>query len=793
MDQATILVRFLRQSQSKKCSKEENIAGEFLRLKRQSVKNKNDKIYPVGHAEKQENIKKNRYKDIVPFDHSRVQLSLIISDTDSDYINASFIKGVYGPKAYIATQGPLPHTVTDFWRMLWEYNVLVVVMACREFEMGRKKCEQYWASIGEDPYCVGPFCVTCEEEKAKPEYIIRTLKVQFQNIYRTMYQLHYVNWPDHDVPSSIDPILELIKDMRNYQPHDDIPICIHCSAGCGRTGVICAIDYTWKLLKDGIIPENFSIYDLIQEMRTQRTSIVQTKEQYELVYNAISGLFEKHIEFLNTNSTFCADEIDEPSEALERHQQPPTHIPLSSNSSSHSSPKEENSLLIMAQEITDLQPSDQREELGFCPLGRKPSYGLITDLNSDPSKCGNVSGPQDPSSCITRCPPERKPGRQLDLDDDGISWGEVSQSSARLPQERKEFTSKACLSRAKSNPFSATSQDIEHSTGLFKVKQSNFFASLEDLLTSSSSGSSSSKSNSSPAVEKAWNSCHWGSAQEENTNIPEDPEKQYFVHFSSPVHFLSSYFTEDPYFSPPNSAQLQPPEDSAMSCLNAPCQYLDKLIPARCRSENDYSELPTFPRYMEPGLAQPVEEEHCHSIAEVKENNSDEEIPPPLPVRTPESYILPDDPETVPAPPVSQKIGTSSEWSGSTQPKTFIESTNVKTRSKSLKLRAFRMERKCDSLTLPNSITLPQSASRPPSSPETANSRSSADSNKPFARSKSLKILRNMKKTMTSVPAMSRSPETEPNTEHTRSFLNFGFKCRFAKSKGPRNPPADWV
>ncbi|XP_043572272.1 tyrosine-protein phosphatase non-receptor type 22-like isoform X1 [Chiloscyllium plagiosum] len=788
MDQGSILVRFLRQVHNKKHSKEETISGEFLRLKRQSVKNKNDKVYPTGYAEKQENVKKNRYKDIVPFDHSRVQLSLIISDSDSDYINANFIKGVYGPKAYIATQGPLPHTVMDFWRMLWEYNVLVIVMACRVFEMGRKKCEQYWTDMGEEPYRCGPFCVTCEEEKTKPEYVIRTLKVQFQNIYRTVYQLHYINWPDHDIPSSIDPILELIKDMRSYQPHDDNPICIHCSAGCGRTGVICAIDYTWKLLKDGIIPENFSIYDLIQEMRTQRPSIVQTKEQYELVYSAISVLFEKQLEFLNTNATFCEDEIIEPSVELERPQRPPKSISLSTNSSRYSSPKEERSLRFMAQETTDLQSSEQHNQLDLCFLGRDQACGLITDLNSSPSNCGKVSQLlEDKTPCITRCSPEIRPERQLSLDNVGTLWGELSQDSARLTQETKEFPSKTCLTRVKSNPFSTMSQDIEHPMESLKVKQYNFF-SLEDLLNVSSSGSSSSRSNSLPQTGKTWNSCHWESTQEENPNILEDPEEQYSMHFTSPAHFESTYFTEDPYFSPPNSAQLQ---ENRLSYLESPCHYLDNLNPIQSRSENDYSELPLFPGYMESALTQPPEEEDHHTAVGVKENHSDEETPPPLPERTPESYMLPDNPELVPIPSASRKIGSSSEWSGSTQPRTFVESKNVKTRSKSLKLRAFRLERKCDTLSLPNAITLPQSG--PLSSPETDNSRSLDDSNKPFARSKSLKILRSMKKSITSVPALSKASESEPSTEHSRSFLNFGFKSRFVKPKGPRNPPEDWV
>ncbi|TNN33771.1 Tyrosine-protein phosphatase non-receptor type 12 [Liparis tanakae] len=103
----------------------DGIAREFARLKSQSIKYRTDKTYPTKTAEKQENNKKNRYKDIVPFDHTRVKLTLTTAKNDGEYINASFIKGVSGSRAYIATQGPLPHTVLDFLRMLWEYEVKV--------------------------------------------------------------------------------------------------------------------------------------------------------------------------------------------------------------------------------------------------------------------------------------------------------------------------------------------------------------------------------------------------------------------------------------------------------------------------------------------------------------------------------------------------------------------------------------------------------------------------------------------------------------------------------------------
>uniref|UniRef100_A0A673STB7 Tyrosine-protein phosphatase non-receptor type 12 n=1 Tax=Suricata suricatta TaxID=37032 RepID=A0A673STB7_SURSU len=279
MEQVEILRKFIQRVQAMKSpdhNGEDNFARDFMRLRRLSTKYRTEKIYPTATGEKEENVKKNRYKDILPFDHSRVKLTLKTPSQDSDYINANFIKGVYGPKAYVATQGPLANTVIDFWRMIWEYNVVIIVMACREFEMGRKKCERYWPLYGEDPITFAPFKISCES--------------------RRLYQFHYVNWPDHDVPSSFDSILDMISLMRKYQEHEDVPICIHCSAGCGRTGAICAIDYTWNLLKAGKIPEEFNVFNLIQEMRTQRHSAVQTKEQYELVHRAIAQLFEKQLQ-----------------------------------------------------------------------------------------------------------------------------------------------------------------------------------------------------------------------------------------------------------------------------------------------------------------------------------------------------------------------------------------------------------------------------------------------------------------------------------------------------------------
>ncbi|XP_077356047.1 tyrosine-protein phosphatase non-receptor type 12 isoform X2 [Festucalex cinctus] len=290
------------------------------RLRRLSTKYRTEKIYPTNIGEQEENVKKNRYKDILPFDHTRVKLTLKTSNQDTDYINANFIKGMDGPEAYIATQGPLANTVIDFWRMNWEYNVAVIVMACREFEMGRKKCERYFPLFGE-PVSFGPFRISCESEQARTDYSIRSLVVEYENESRRITQFHYMNWPDHDVPSSFDSILDMIGQMREYQENDDVPICVHCSAGCGRTGAICAIDYTWNLLKAGKIPEDFNVFRLIQEMRTQRHSAVQTKEQYELVHRAIAQLFHKQLQLLESPTNVqIHDVMDESSPDKGSHQ-----------------------------------------------------------------------------------------------------------------------------------------------------------------------------------------------------------------------------------------------------------------------------------------------------------------------------------------------------------------------------------------------------------------------------------------------------------------------------------------
>nr|XP_033813555.1 tyrosine-protein phosphatase non-receptor type 12 isoform X2 [Geotrypetes seraphini] len=411
MDQAEILRKFIqkvRVMKDKDTSGEDNFACDFMRLRRLSTKYRTEKIYPTITGEKEENVKKNRYKDILPFDHSRVKLTLKIPH-ESDYINANFIKGMHGPRAYIATQGPLANTVIDFWRMIWEYNVVIIVMACREFEMGR------------------------EAEQARTDYFIRTLLLEFQNESRRIHQFHYMNWPDHDVPSSFDSILDMISLMRDYQEHEDVPICIHCSAGCGRTGAICAIDYTWNLLKAGKIPEEFNVFNLIQDMRTQRHSAVQTKEQYELVHRAIAQLFEKQLErYESLVNRTIADGMDEissenaasPSET-EKPGTPPPKPPRIRSCLVEGDVKEE---ILQPPErhpvppiLTPSPPSayptvttvwQDNDRYHPKPVLHTLSSGQPMDLNENYSKSIEISGKND--STVER--PEKKLERKLSIE-----------------------------------------------------------------------------------------------------------------------------------------------------------------------------------------------------------------------------------------------------------------------------------------------------------------------------------------------------------------------------------------
>ncbi|KAL5516615.1 hypothetical protein EMCRGX_G001998 [Ephydatia muelleri] len=263
---------------------------EFTTLKAQSQQLKDQEKYSTDSGQLAVNKKKNRFKDILPFEYSRVVLPSIDGVDGSDYINANYIKGCDGETAYIAAQGPLPNTVNDFVRMLWENNTEIIIMACREVEMGKHKCHTYWAELNEEVMFGEILIKTTKEENISNDFVVRELVLVCCGVEKSMRQFHYTAWPDHGVPTSAEPIIRMIEMARECQTNTHVPVVVHCSAGCGRTGTILVVDYMRSLLLSKTMPKDFSVYGLVEQMRTQRPAMVQAKDQYFFVYMACAEL-----------------------------------------------------------------------------------------------------------------------------------------------------------------------------------------------------------------------------------------------------------------------------------------------------------------------------------------------------------------------------------------------------------------------------------------------------------------------------------------------------------------------
>ncbi|XP_047188891.1 receptor-type tyrosine-protein phosphatase T isoform X10 [Scophthalmus maximus] len=238
---------------------------------------------PWETAKKDENRNKNRYGNIIAYDHTRVRLQLLEGDPHSDYINANYIDGYHRPRHYIATQGPMQETVRDFWRMVWQENSASIVMVTNLVEVGRVKCVRYWPDEME---VYGDIKVTLIETEPLAEYVIRTFTVQKKGHHeiRELRQFHFTSWPDHGVPCYATGLLGFIRQVKFLNPPDAGPIVAHCSAGAGRTGCFIAVDIMLDMAEnEGVV----DIFNCIRELRSQRVNMVQTEEQYVFVHDAI--------------------------------------------------------------------------------------------------------------------------------------------------------------------------------------------------------------------------------------------------------------------------------------------------------------------------------------------------------------------------------------------------------------------------------------------------------------------------------------------------------------------------
>ncbi|XP_048580701.1 receptor-type tyrosine-protein phosphatase S-like isoform X3 [Nematostella vectensis] len=242
------------------------------------------KHHPSEAAKKRVNKAKNRYANIVTYDHSRVVLEKLSNDPHSDYINASYLRDYDGsPKAYIATQGCVEPSSGDFWRMMWQERRCVIVMLTGLIEGHKKKCHQYW------PDSTSKYCnlrVTLRKTEVFADYIIRTFVMSQvgQTEERYVYQYHFTVWPDKGVPQYATAVLGLRRKITKDSLPGARPWVIHCSAGVGRTGAFLVID---AMLRQAKKQKTVDIFNYVKAIREDRPHMVQTSEQYVFIHLAV--------------------------------------------------------------------------------------------------------------------------------------------------------------------------------------------------------------------------------------------------------------------------------------------------------------------------------------------------------------------------------------------------------------------------------------------------------------------------------------------------------------------------
>ncbi|XP_038066653.1 receptor-type tyrosine-protein phosphatase T-like [Patiria miniata] len=235
-------------------------------------------------AKQDHNTRKNRYKNILAYDHSRVVLECLEDDPQSDYINASYINGYKHKSKYIACQGPTEASVDDMWRMVWQERVGKIVMLTNLIEHGKGKCEQYWPEGNAD---YGELFVRKVDETKHSNFIVRTFHVtknsEPEGEYRELTQFHYTTWPDMKPPES-SPLLQFVRRVRATDTSQHGPIVVHCSAGVGRTGTFITLD---SMLEMAEAEGKVDVLKFVNDMREQRFLMVQTLDQYKFIFDAL--------------------------------------------------------------------------------------------------------------------------------------------------------------------------------------------------------------------------------------------------------------------------------------------------------------------------------------------------------------------------------------------------------------------------------------------------------------------------------------------------------------------------
>uniref|UniRef100_A0A1A8H0N7 protein-tyrosine-phosphatase n=1 Tax=Nothobranchius korthausae TaxID=1143690 RepID=A0A1A8H0N7_9TELE len=259
-------------------------ANDNLRLSQEYESIDPSQQFTWEHSNLEVNKPKNRYANVIAYDHTRVILAPVEGILGSDYINSNYIDGYRKQNAYIATQGPLAETFGDFWRMVWEQRTCTIVMMTHLEEKSRIKCEQYWPSRGTETY--GMIQVTILDTVELATYVMRTFTFykNGSSEKREVQQFQFLGWPDHGVPEYPTTTLAFLQKVRACNPPDAGPIIVHCSAGVGRTGCFIVIDAMLERMKH---EKSVDIYGHVTCMRAQRNYMVQTEDQYIFIHEAL--------------------------------------------------------------------------------------------------------------------------------------------------------------------------------------------------------------------------------------------------------------------------------------------------------------------------------------------------------------------------------------------------------------------------------------------------------------------------------------------------------------------------
>ncbi|KAH7933806.1 hypothetical protein HPB49_017381 [Dermacentor silvarum] len=243
---------------------------------------------PCGAADLPVNRPKNRFTNILPYDHSRVKLLPTDDEDGSDYINANYIPGFNSPREFIVTQGPLHSTRDDMWRMVWEQNCRAIIMLTRCIEKGREKCDHYWP-FDTQPVYYGDIQVTILNESQYSDWTISEFKVSRGDQSRIVRHFHFTTWPDFGVPDPPQTLVKFVRAFRERVIPDTKPIVVHCSAGVGRSGTFIALD---RILQGLRKYDTVDIFGIVYEMRRERVWMVQNEQQYICIHQCLMCVLE---------------------------------------------------------------------------------------------------------------------------------------------------------------------------------------------------------------------------------------------------------------------------------------------------------------------------------------------------------------------------------------------------------------------------------------------------------------------------------------------------------------------